>query len=348
MRSTVIVILTALLLITAVGCSRQAASPQVDPAKLKMFAPLPAMIPIKAGAPLEEKISLGRMLYYDPRLSRNQKISCNTCHDLNKYGVDNKATSEGFKGQHGDRNSPTVYNAAAHFVQFWDGRSPNVEEQAKGPVMNPVEMAMPSQKVVIAVLKSMPEYVAAFQAAFPGDPEPVSFDNMAVAIGTFERKLLTPARWDKFLTGDAAALTGEEKAGLKVFADAGCQACHAGALLGGNLYQKMGIAKQYPDESDPGRFKVTKDEGDRLLFKVPSLRNIAKTAPYFHNGKVGTMEQAITEMAEYQLGTPLSPAEVKSVVAWLNSLTGEIPADYIKQPELPKSTPRTPKADTAD
>ncbi|MCX6619797.1 MAG: c-type cytochrome, partial [Acidobacteria bacterium] len=224
----------------------------------------------------------------------------------------------------------------------------DVEEQAKGPVMNPVEMAMPNQKAVLAVLNSIPEYVTAFKAAFPGDPQPVSFDNVAVAIGTFERKLMTPARWDKFLTGNPAALTDEEKAGFNTFTAAGCQTCHAGALLGGNLYQKLGAAKPYPDQSDPGRYKVTQKDGDRLLFKVPSLRNAAKTAPYFHNGKVASLEQAVADMAEYQLGKQLSPSEVKSVVAWIQSLTGELPAEYIKQPELPKSTPRTPKPDTAD
>jgi len=347
MRYTVIAVLTALLVLFTAGCGSKSNSSTVDPIKLKMFAPL-SPVAAKAGAPLEEKITLGRMLYYEPRLSRNQKISCNSCHDLAKYGVDNQPTSEGFKGQHGDRNSPSVYNAAAHFVQFWDGRATDVEAQAKGPVMNPVEMAMPNEKTVVAVLNSMPEYVAAFQAAFPGDPQPVSLDNMATAIGAFERKLLTPSRWDKFLAGDQTALTDQEKAGFNVFVQAGCQTCHAGALVGANLYQKLGSAKPYPDQSDTGRFNVTKNEGDRLLFKVPSLRNVTKTGPYYHNGKVSTLEQAVSQMAEYQLGRTFTEADVKAVAAWLGSLTGEIPADYIKAPKLPESTPRTPKPETGD
>lgn len=335
-----------LALLSIAGCAKKETG--IDQAKLKMFAPLPEAVPVKAGGPEAERIALGRMLYYDPRLSKNQKIACNSCHDLAKYGVDGQPTSEGHKGQHGDRNSPTVYNAAGHFVQFWDGRAADVEEQAKGPVLNPVEMAMPSDKAVVVVLKSIPGYVAAFKRAYPGAKDPVTYDNMADAIGTFERRLLTPSRWDKFLKGDQTALTAEEIAGFNAFTSAGCSTCHAGALLGGNLFQKLGLTRNYPDTSDPGRFKVTRSEADRMAFKVPSLRNIEKTGPYFHNGKVATLEQAVAEMGEYQLGKTLSQAEVKSIVTFLKALTGDVPADYIKQPELPKSTPKTPKPQEAD
>jgi len=330
-------------LIVNLGCSK--VSQTVDPAKLRAFAPLPDVAPPKTGALTEEKVALGRMLYYEPRLSKAQQISCNSCHELDKYGVDGQPTSDGHKGQKGNRNAPTVYNAAGHFVQFWDGRAADVEEQAKGPVINPVEMAMPAESDVIAVLKSMPGYVQAFKKAYPEAKDPVTFDNMANAIGSFERKLVTPARWDRFLQGDQAALTPEEKAGFNTYMAAGCQTCHAGAHVGGNLYQKLGLAKSYPDQSDQGRYLVTKSEGDKMLFKVPSLRNIEKTGPYFHNGKVATLEQAVAEMADYQLGKRLSDAEVKSIETWLKSLTGDVPADYIKAPDLPKSTAKTPKAD---
>jgi cytochrome c peroxidase len=343
----ILLIVTAALLVLSSGCGKKPEA-TVDAAKLKMFAPLPDVMPAKDGPPQEDQIALGRMLYYEKRLSKNQSISCNSCHDLAAYGVDGQPTSAGHKGQHGDRNSPTVYNAAAHFVQFWDGRAETVEDQAKGPVMNPVEMAMPDNKAVVAVLKSMPEYTAAFKKAFPGEKDPVTVDNMARAIGAFERKLVTPARWDRFLKGDQAALTPEEKAGFNTFVSAGCQTCHAGALAGGNLYQKIGVVKPYPDASDPGRAKVTKSESDKLVFKVPSLRNIEKTGPYFHNGKVAKLDDAVRQMADYQLGRQLSDAEVQSVAAWLKSLTGEIPAEYIKAPELPKSTRRTPKPVEAD
>jgi len=322
------------------GCAHK---PGADDASLKMFAPLPETIPAKTAGPAEARVALGRMLFYDPRLSRSQTISCNSCHDLAKYGVDGAPTSEGVNGQHGDRNSPTVYNAAAHFAQFWDGRAPDVEGQAKGPVLNPVEMAMASEQAVVAVLESIPEYVAAFQQAFPDAAQPVTYENMSVAIGAFERGLLTPSRWDRFLDGDQAALTEQERAGFHAFASAGCDRCHAGALLGGNLYQKIGLMKPYPETADPGRYKVTKIESDRMMFKVPSLRNVARTAPYFHNGKVGGLEQAVTQMAEYQLDKQLTPAEISSIVAFLNSLTGELPSKYIQKPELPKSTAKTPK-----
>ena len=326
------------------ACARK---PAVDPAKLEVFKALPAVMD-SAGNPItDDKISLGRMLYYDPRLSRGQDVSCNTCHALDKYGVDDEALSTGFKGQKGARNAPTVYNAAGHFVQFWDGRASTIEEQAKGPILNPVEMAMTDQKRVVQVLRSMPEYVEAFQKAFPGAKDPLTFDNVAQAIGAFERKLVTSARWDKFLGGDQAALTDQEKAGLNTFLDVGCQACHNGAFLGGSVFQKLGAVKPYPDTRDLGRFDVTKQEADKQVFKVPSLRNVEKTAPYFHDGSVKTLEEAVTKMANYQLGRSLSPADATSILAFLKTLTGDLPSEYIKEPALPKSTAKTPKPEKA-
>ena len=344
-------LLVALLMTTAplllyTACGEKTPSPPAsEPAQLELFQPLPDAMPSEANPLTEEKIALGRMLYYETRLSIGLEDSCNSCHKLNSYGVDGEPTSEGHKGQRGDRNSPTVYNAAGQFAQFWDGRAPTVEEQAKGPVMNPVEMAMPTEKQVVAVLKSMPEYVTAFKKAFPDDKDPVSFDNMAKAIGAFERKLVTPSRWDKFLAGDQAALTNEEKVGFVHYMDAGCQTCHSGAYLGGNQYQRLGSVKPWPDKSDPGREKVTKSEADLLVFKVPQLRNIAKTGPYFHNGKVATLDEAISLMAEYQLGKTLSKENTESIATFLNALTGEVPAEYVNEPELPKSTRKTPKAE---
>jgi cytochrome c peroxidase len=327
MRNKIYILIAAGALAALSACAPK--KPILEEAELKAFAPLSP--PATAA---EAQVKLGRMLYYETRLSQGQDISCNSCHDLQKYGVDNEPTSGGHKGQRGDRNSPTVYNAAAHFVQFWDGRAPDVEAQAKGPILNPVEMAMPGEQAVVAVLESIPEYVTAFQQAFPGE-KPVSYDNMAKAIGAFERGLVTPSRWDKFLGGDHAALTAEEQSGARTFIQAGCGTCHAGALLGGHIYQKIGAMRPYPDTSDPGRFKVTQAERDRMMFKVPSLRNIAKTAPYFHNGKVGALDRAVAEMAEYQLGRQLTRDEISSIVTFLNSLTGEIPAEYIRKPELP-------------
>jgi cytochrome c peroxidase len=319
-----------------------------DAGQLEQFAPLPEVMASASNPVTEEKVELGRMLYYEPRLSRAQDVSCNTCHPLTRYGADGDPVSSGFKGQKGNRNAPTVYNAAGHFVQFWDGRAPDVEEQAKGPVMNPVEMAMPSEALAVAVLESMPDYVGAFQKAFPGEKQPVTFDNMAKAIGAFERKLVTPSRWDRYLRGEENALNRGEKAGLKKFVAAGCAACHNGAYVGGEQYQKLGIVQPWADSSDPGRYTVTKSDADRLLFKVPSLRNIEKTAPYFHNGSVGSLEQAVQLMARHELGKDLDPADTTAIVTWLKTLTGKIPRDYIREPKLPKSTSTTPKAQPAD
>ena len=321
------------------------ARPVVSRARLAVFAPLPAKVPPESGSVNSDEVALGRMLYYEPRLSKSQTISCNSCHDLSHYGVDHQPTSDGDRGQTGTRNSPTVFNAAAHFVQFWDGRAADVEAQAKGPVLNPVEMAMPSAGEAVAVLKSMPEYVALFKRAFPNEPQPVTFDNMARAIGAFERGLMTPSRWDALLNGDSSALTPAETTGLNTFLDTGCQACHNGALLGGATYQKLGLARPYPGLTDPGRFDVTNVEADRGVFKVPSLRNVAETAPYFHDGKVASLDEAVRRMGEFQLGKKLSNDEVRQIVTFLKALTGRIDFNYIKPPVLPKSTATTPKPD---
>ena len=318
---------------------------EVAAGALRMFHPLPVDMETPANPVTDEKIALGRMLYYEKRLSKGQDVSCNSCHMLDRYGVDGDPVSSGHKGQKGARNSPTVYNAAGHVSQFWDGRATTVEEQAKGPVMNPVEMAMPSEKKVVAVLKSIPEYVVSFRKAFPGEKDPVTFDNMAKAIATFERKLTTPSRWDKFLAGDTTALTADEKTGFNKFMELGCQACHSGTFIGGHLYQKLGAIKPWPSTSDLGRYQVTKEDGDRMMFKVPSLRNIEKTGPYYHDGSVATLEGAVGTMADFQLGKPLTAEDTAQIVAWLRSLTGEIPAEFVKEPALPASSPRTPKPD---
>jgi len=346
MRCLAMVSLCAFLMLGAACTSRKPAV-AVDSARLGVFKALPPVMDSAANPITEEKVVLGRMLYYDPRLSKGQDVSCNSCHELNKYGVDNQPVSDGDKGQKGTRNAPTVYNAAGHFVQFWDGRAPTVEEQAKGPILNPVEMAMPNEKRALAVVDSMPEYVEAFQKAFPGEKHPVTFDNLAKAIGVFERKLVTVSRWDKFLGGDQAALTDAEKAGLNKFLDAGCQNCHNGIYLGGSMFQKLGLAIPWDNADDPGRFAVTKQEADRMVFKVPTLRNVEKTAPYFHDGSIATLDEAVRQMANHQLARTLSKAEADSIVTFLKALTGELPTEYIKEPPLPKSTAKTPKPDKA-
>ncbi len=311
--------------------------------RLSKFQPLPAVMESAQNPQTQAKIKLGRMLYYDPRLSADQKISCNSCHKLDNYGADETPVSTGFRGQAGARNSPTVYNAAGQIAQFWDGRAKNVEEQAKGPVMNPVEMAMSSPDRVFATLNSMPEYVKLFHAAFPAESNPVTFDNSATAIGAFERGLVTPSRWDKFLEGDKNALTAAEQLGFNKFYESGCASCHNGTYLGGGQYQRLGLAKAWPETHDAGRFDVTHNAADRNVFKVPTLRNVAKTGPYYHDGSVPTLTEAIRKMGEYQLGAKLTGADIASIETFLNALTGTIPARYIKPPKLPPSTGATPK-----
>ncbi len=336
-------LLLALVLIPITYLLSASGKVQVNAEALKLFAPLPAVMGSPGNPITDAKVTLGRILYYDPSLSANQKISCNTCHPLDAYGAESKSVSTGHKNQKGNRNAPTVYNAAGHFVQFWDGRAPTVEEQAKGPITNPVEMAMPSNAAVVQVITSMPEYIALFKTAFPNDKDPVTYDNMALAIGAFERGLVTPSRWDAFIEGDQTALTDAEKAGFNTFAATGCQWCHYGPYVGGSTYQKLGVMKPWPVQTDQGRYQLTKEEIDKMVFKVPSLRNIKKTGPYFHDGSIPTLDLAVRNMAVHQRGVTLSDAQVKSIEVWMDALTGQVPMSYIKPPELPKSTSQTPQ-----
>lgn len=335
--------------VSAVASAKAASAPakaapvKLDPSDVAFFKVLPAQFDSERNPVTEEKVTLGRMLYYENRLSLNQDISCNSCHLLDKYGVDNEPTSPGHKGQRGGRNSPTVYNAGSHVAQFWDGRAQTLEDQAKGPILNPIEMAMADEASVLKVLKSIPEYVAMFKAAFPKDKEAVTYDNLAKAIGAFERKLVTPGRWDKFLAGDENAITEAEKAGFAKFIKLGCPTCHNGAAVGGTTFQKLGLVRPYPDQSDLGRFEITKNDSDKMVFRVPSLRNVEKTGPYFHTGKLKTLEEVVKTMAAHQLGMDLKDDEIASIVTWLKCLTADLPMDYIKKPELPPSTEKTPK-----
>ncbi len=322
-------------------------APEFDEDDLKNYPVCPDEMASKTNPITPEKIALGRMLYFEKRLSKNHDVSCNSCHDLAKYGVDGEATSPGHKGQRGDRNSPTVYNAGHYIAQFWDGRAATLEDQAKGPILNPVEMAMPDEKQVLVTLKSMPGYVDAFKKAFPGEAQPVSYDNMAKAIGAFERKLVTPSRFDKWLAGDEKALSDKEVAGFNKFITLGCPTCHVGPAVGGSTYQKLGLVKPWPDQTDLGRFEATKDDSDKMKFRVPSLRNIEKTFPYFHKGQVKTLDEAVTLMAWHQLGVEIKDEDRILVVAFLRSLTGELPSEYIKEPKLPESTDKTPKPDAS-
>jgi cytochrome c peroxidase len=284
-----------------------------------------------------ERVELGKKLYFDPRLSKSELISCNTCHNLAIGGVDGVEAAIGHKWTANPHhlNSPTVYNAVFAKRQFWDGRSPDLEDQAKGPMQAPPEMAA-APELVEARVNSMPAYVEAFKKAWGKDAK-VDFDTITKTIGIFERTLVTPSRFDKFLEGDEEALTKEEKEGLELFIDKGCASCHNGIALGGGM-QKFPIAKPYK-YANVGDFKGDKNG----MVKVPTLRNIDETAPYFHNGAIWSLKEAVQEMGRTQLGQEIGDADAEKIVTFLKALTGEKPK--IDYPQLPPVTAKTPKPD---
>ncbi|CUU71841.1 cytochrome c551 peroxidase [Campylobacter hyointestinalis] len=282
----------------------------------------------------EAKAELGKKLYFEPRLSKSGIISCNTCHNLGLGGTDGIAAAVGHKWTVNPHhlNSPTVYNSVLNTTQFWDGRAMTLVDQAKGPIEAEPEMATPAA-LAVERIASLPEYVAEFKKIYGN--EGVTFDNIADSIASFERTLLTPSRFDKFIKGDKKALTKDEKAGLKLFLDKGCVSCHTGVNVGGSM-QAFEVAGKY-QFANVGDFK-----GDANgMVKTPTLRNITETAPYFHNGAIWSLEEAVKTMGSVQLGIEISDAEAKSIVTFLNSLTGEMPK--IIYPMLPRSTDKTPK-----
>lgn len=286
------------------------------------FGALPDKMP-GAENDTPELIALGKKLYNDVRLSVNDSQSCNTCHVVDQGGDDGKAVSPGaIEGKFGGRNANTVWNAGLQFVQFWDGRAANLEEQAVGPITNPVEMAMASHPDVEKKLNGIPEYKDEFAKVFKGE-NPVNMSNLAKAIAAFERTLISRDRFDDFQKGDEKALTAAELKGYQTFVQVGCTACHSGKLLGGHMYQKSGLVNPYENAKDLGRYEVTKNESDKYFFKVPTLRNIEVTGPYFHDGKVATLKEAVEKMAWMQTGKKLKPEEVESIVTFLKALTGK-------------------------
>lgn len=284
----------------------------------------------------DERVELGKMLFFDPRLSKSGTLSCNSCHNLATGGADNTPTSIGHGWNIGPRNAPTVLNAALNVTQFWDGRAKDVEEQAGGPILNPGEMAE-TEKNVLEKLKSMGKYVYLFNEAFKGEQNRLAYKNVAKAIAAYERTLITPSKFDAYLKGDDDALDKNQKKGLKLFVEKGCVGCHNGVNIGGNSFQKFDYG------TDEGRFTVTKNKLDKMVFRVPTLRNAALTAPYFHDGSVWDLQDAVKIMADKQLGLKLKSSEVRDIVAFLWSLNGELEPQTI--PMLPPSTKATPKPD---
>jgi len=341
LRTSMLLAMVALL---AIACSPAddvgdvAQAPQAAPSINDLweqanirFNPVPATAENPDNPLSAAKVALGKALYYDTRLSEDGTISCNSCHDLATFGVDNEPTSDGVGGQLGDRNSPTVLNAAFHQSQFWDGRAKDVEEQAGMPILNPVEMAIPSKEFLVDRLSGTEDYPPMFAEAFPGEGEPLTYRNIEKALGAFERTLITPSRFDAYLEGDKEALNEQELAGLEKFIQLGCTTCHNGVNIGAYSFQKFGLFGNYwehtgSEKVDEGRFAVTENEGDKFVFRVASLRNVAETGPYFHDGSVETLEDAIRVMVKVQLAMDLSDEEIESLAAFLKSLTGEVPA----------------------
>lgn len=288
----------------------------------------------------EAKIELGKMLWFDPRLSLSGKVSCNTCHDLSTNGADTKPLSIGYAGRKGTVNSPTVFNAEKQIAQFWDGRAKTLAEQATGPITNPLERAM-TPELAEGVIRSIPGYRPYFEKAF-GSKNP-TFSEIAEALAAFETTLTTPnAPFERYLKGDKNALTQQQIDGLKLFRRSGCIRCHSGNLLGGTSFQKVGSVRPYvTDNSSKGRMDVSGKPWDEMMFKVPTLLNVERTAPYFHDGAVKTLPDAVKKMADIQLDMNLSEKQVEEIVAFLESLNGELPK--IEKPTLPPSGPETRK-----
>ena len=336
----------AISAVLAAGTGQLYAADDLMSSAKALFKPIPDKPPVLKGNPATPaKVDLGAKLFFDPRLSKSQLISCNTCHNVGLGGADLQETSTGHGWQKGPRNAPTVLNSVFNIAQFWDGRAKDLAEQAKGPVQASVEMNA-TPELVLKTLNSIPEYVQAFKAAFPGEKDPLSFDNMAKAIEVYEATLNTPdAPFDRFLKGNRKALDAKAASGLKLFIDKGCVACHSGINIGGSGYYPFGVvakpAENILPRGDKGRFTVTNTSSDEYVFRSPSLRNVAITGPYFHTGVVWSLREAVDVMGSAQFGIQLTSEETDAITAFLGSLTGKQPK--VGYPLLPASTDSTPR-----
>ncbi|RMD45623.1 MAG: cytochrome-c peroxidase [Aquificota bacterium] len=326
-------------LLTAVSVSFAFDVELLNKAK-QYFRPLPEVFPSDKNPLTKEKITLGKILFYEPRISIDGATSCAKCHPISLYGADGLRKAQGNNGKINPRNAPTVLNSAGQIAQHWRGDREDVEDQAKRALLGKGSFGAPSYEWVENKLRSIKGYKALFKKAFPNDKNPITVDNFAKAIGAWERTLSTPSRFDKFLNGHINALSEKEKRGLRKFISVGCASCHNGELLGGTMYQKFGIIEPYwkytkSKKIDEGRYSVTKKEQDKYVFKVPPLRNVAKTAPYFHDGSVDDLKKAIWIMGKVQLGKDLSKEDVEDIYAFLKSLTGTLSDDIKTIPILP-------------
>lgn len=305
---------------------------ELHPTATTFFQPISSL---ELEEPDVDKVILGKHLFFDTRLSGTGNISCNSCHNLETYGVDNMRFSPGdAPGTVGGRNSPTVFHASLHKMQFWDGRAADVEAQAGGPILNPLEHDIKNEQQLVDRLKEVELYLELFAKAYD-EEDPISFDNLTNAIGAFERTLIPDSRFDKYLEGDKSALNTSEKKGLKVFIDSGCITCHSGPALGGQMLQKFGLFHDYwkhteSEDVDLGLFDISERESEKYFFKVPGLRNITHTSPYFHDGSVDNLDDAVRIMGKLQRNVDLSKEEVDDIVTFFGSLSADIP-DEVKQ-----------------
>jgi cytochrome c peroxidase len=305
-----------------------------------VFKPLPKDMATPEFPVTPERVDLGRKLFFDPRISADGTVSCARCHQPSLYGTDGLAKPRGVHDKLNPRNAPTVLNAALELKAHWRGDRENVEDQAKQALVGPASFGNPDYAAAIAKLKAIPDYAEMFRKAFPNEVDPVNEENWGKAIGSYERTLVTPSRFDQYLAGYTQALSSVEQRGLSTFIETGCVACHNGAGVGGSMFQKFGVVEDYwketgSKETDKGRFDVTHDQSDMYVFKVPTLRNVAMTPPYFHDGSVATLPEAVTIMAKVQLGKTLSDQDVSDVVVFLGSLTGKLPDNFDNTPILP-------------
>ncbi|MBL0220261.1 MAG: c-type cytochrome [Myxococcales bacterium] len=323
-----------------------AAAPAIpDPAPPQPLGGLAALAPAHFD---RAQATLGQRLFFENRLSGDGTLNCSSCHSLDHGGAEDRRVSTGIHGQQGPINAPPVLNAAGNFVQFWDGRAADLEAQAAGPVGNPLEMGA-SWDTVVTTIAADESYRTAFAALYPGDAAPVTQDHITHAIAEYERMLVTPGRFDRFVGGDASAMTDDERRGYALFTSLGCTSCHTGPNVGGTMYQRMGLVRDWfaqvgrpLTDADNGRFNVTHDEADRHRFKVPTLRNVALTGPYFHDGSAATLTDAVRTMGAFQLGRDLTDEQIRLLVAFLGTLTGDVPADA--RPAAAEDTTATPPA----
>jgi cytochrome c peroxidase len=339
-----IFMLNVVLLLFVLGSSPLAIAAGADDDLMKkakeVLGPLPASMPSDQNSITPEKVKLGKILFYESRISIDGTVSCARCHPISLYAADGLKKAIGNNCKENPRNSPTLFNAASQISAHWIGNRTDIEDQAKQALIGPPSFGMQSYESVEKILKGMKEYVSLFKAAFPGEKDPVTVDNLAKAIGAFERTLMTPAPFDAFVKGDSKALTEQQKKGLKTFFETGCAACHMSAYLGGQMYQKFGVFEPYwnytkSEKIDEGRSAVTKKEADKYVFKVPVLRNVAETPPYFHDGSVDKLGDAIRIMGKIQLQKDLSKEQIADITAFFASLTGQIPDEVMRVPLLP-------------